>query len=155
MMSADLKTSIIQQEIKGLVAHLTNFIHELYLKSNANSGCICHLILVCILSILILSVKNREGGWFLLNGKNRLSIFVDIQSLSCIVPRPSALLGYIPTRIYRKQKIRNKKYKKVLTFLAFIFRSSFEAIKRNKSLTILPKRQFKCDQLFIIKIKVI
>ena len=102
MMSADLKTSIIQQEIKGLVAHLTNFIHELYLKSNANSGCICHLILVCILSILILSVKNREGGWFLLNGKNRLSIFVDIQSLSCIVPRPSALLGYIPTRIYRK-----------------------------------------------------
>ena len=69
MMSADLKTSIIQQEIKGLVAHLTNFIHELYLKSNANSGCICHLILVCILSILILSVKNRERVGFYLTEK--------------------------------------------------------------------------------------
>ena len=33
-------------------------------------------------------------------------------------------------------KIRNKKYKEVLAFLAFnIFRSSFEAIKRDKSLT--------------------
>ena len=33
------------------------------LKYNVNSGCIFHLILVGILSILILSVENIGGGW--------------------------------------------------------------------------------------------
>ena len=60
-----------------MVAHLSyKFLYNNYLqnlKYNVNSGCIFHLILVAILSILILSVKNRNGvGWFLLNGKNPL-----------------------------------------------------------------------------------
>ena len=67
--------------------------------------------------------------------------------LSHIILRLSTLLGYIPSRIYHKNSIKNEKYKKVLTFLALIFRFSFGAIKRNKSLTIYTsKRQFKCDQ---------
>ena len=49
------------------MAHLANFyIYKNYLqnlKYNVNSGCIFHLILVGILSILILSVKNTGGGW--------------------------------------------------------------------------------------------
>ena len=50
--------------------------------------------------------------------------------------------------------MRNKKYRKVLTFLAFIFRSSFEAIKRNKSLVDLTsKSPFKCDQFVYHKDK--
>ena len=64
-MSADVKTSIKQQEIKDLVAHLTNFyIYKNYLqnlKYNVNSRRIFHLIFIGILSILILSVK--DGGW--------------------------------------------------------------------------------------------
>ena len=49
------------------------------------------------------------------------------------------LEGQIPTKIYCKQKIRIVKYKKVLALLAFMFGSSFEAKKRNKSLNILLK----------------
>ena len=62
--------------------------------------------------------------------------------LSDIVPRPLTLL-------------RNKKYKKVLAFLTLILGSSFEAIKRNKSLTILLKDSLNVISLYIIKIKVI
>ena len=46
-------------------------------------------------------------------------------------------------------------YKKILTFLALIFGSSFEATKRNKNLTTLLKNSFDVISLFIIKIKVI
>ena len=56
-MSADVKAGITQQEIKDLVAHLTNFYYLQNLKYNAKSRC----ILVGILSILILSIKN--SGW--------------------------------------------------------------------------------------------
>ena len=64
MMSPDVKTSTKQQEIKDLVAHLTNFYSykNYLLKYNVNSGCIFHLILVGILCILILSVKKRGSG---------------------------------------------------------------------------------------------
>ena len=50
-----------QQEIKDLMAHLTNLYTKNYLqnlKYNVNSG----YILVGILSILILSVKSIGGG---------------------------------------------------------------------------------------------
>ena len=57
--------------------------------------------------------------------------------------------GYIVNRIY----IRNAKYRKVLALLAFIFGSSFEEIKGNKSLTIPSKRQCKCDQFVYQKDK--
>ena len=67
-MSADVKNSIKQQEIKDLVVHHTNFyIYKNYLqnlKYNVNSGCIFHLILIGILSILTLSVKDEEWGDF-------------------------------------------------------------------------------------------
>ena len=73
MMSADVKNSIKQQEIKDLVVHHTNFyIYKNYLqnlKYNVNSGCIFHLILIGILSILILSVKDRGWGGFCLAEK--------------------------------------------------------------------------------------
>ena len=50
--------------------------------------------------------------------------------------------------------MRNRKYKKVLTFLALIFVYSVEAIKRNKSLAILLN-SLNVIRLFIIKTKVI
>ena len=65
MISADIKSTIKQQEIKDLVMwlHLTNY-YKMYfqnLKYNVQRVCIFHLILVWY-AILILSVKNREGG---------------------------------------------------------------------------------------------
>ena len=73
MMSADVKTSVKQQEIKDLLVHLTNFyIYKNYLqnlKCSINSWCIFHLILIGILSILILSVKDRGWGGFCLAEK--------------------------------------------------------------------------------------
>ena len=58
----DVKTSIQQQEIKYMVAHLSyKFLYKNYLqnlKYNVNS----RYTLVGILSILILSVKNIGGG---------------------------------------------------------------------------------------------
>ena len=44
------------------------------LKSNVKRACIFLLILVDILSILILSVKNREWGEGFLNKQNPLSV---------------------------------------------------------------------------------
>ena len=84
MVSADVKTSIKQQEIKDLVAHLTNFyIYKNYpqnLKYDVNSRCIFHLTFIGILSILILSVKDGGvGGWFLLNRKNLLKSGIHTQ----------------------------------------------------------------------------
>ena len=63
-MSADVKVSIRQQEMKDLVVHLTIF-YKSYLqnlKYNVKSGCIFHLILVGILSISLLPIKNRGRG---------------------------------------------------------------------------------------------
>ena len=57
-MSADVKAGITQQEIKDLVAHLTNFYYLQNLKYNVKS----RRMLVGILSILILSIKNSGGG---------------------------------------------------------------------------------------------
>ena len=53
-----------QQEIKVLVAVSYNFFKKYpqNLKYNVKRGCIFHLILVGIPSILILSVKNRGAG---------------------------------------------------------------------------------------------
>ena len=59
--------------------------------------------------------------------------------------------GYIVNRIY----IRNTKYRKVLALLSFIFGSSFEEIKGNKSLTILLKDSVNVISLYIKKINVI
>ena len=70
-MSADVKAGITQQEIKDLVAHLTNFYYLQNLKYNVKS----RRMLVGILSILILSIKNSGGGGVggggLLNGQIR------------------------------------------------------------------------------------
>ena len=62
MMPADIKDSIKQQEIKGLVAHLTNLCKKYLqsLKYSGKRGRIFHLILVGIPSILILSVKEQN-----------------------------------------------------------------------------------------------
>ena len=63
MMSADVKVSIRQQEIKDLVVHLT-IIYKSYLqnlKYNVKSGCIFHLILVGILSISILYIIRPQS----------------------------------------------------------------------------------------------
>ena len=63
--------------------YLTNF-YKMYvqnLKYNIKGPCMFHLILVGILSILILSVKNRgwgrgggRGGRVFVNGQNLLSV---------------------------------------------------------------------------------
>ena len=62
----DVKTSIKQQEIKDLVAHLTNFYTRITFKTWStmyiNSGFTFHSVLVGILSISILSVKNIGQG---------------------------------------------------------------------------------------------
>ena len=67
MMSADVKVSIRQQEIKGRVIHLT-IIYKSYLqnlKYNVKSGCIFHLILVGFLSISILYIIRPQSiVWF-------------------------------------------------------------------------------------------
>ena len=88
MMSADVKASIKQQEIKDLVAHLTMFYKKYLqnLKYHVKRGCIFHLILLGIPYILILSVKNRGEVGDLLNGQNSLSVTKVIcqQSLNSI-----------------------------------------------------------------------
>ena len=61
-MSADVKVSIRQQEIKDQVVHLTIF-YKSYLqnlKYKVKSGCIFHLILVGILSISVLSIRPQS-----------------------------------------------------------------------------------------------
>ena len=76
MVSADVKANIKQQETKDLVAYLTNF-YKTYLqnlKYNVKRGCIFHLILVGIPSILILPVKDRGVGGGVLNGQNPSSV---------------------------------------------------------------------------------
>ena len=69
--------------------------------------------------------------------------------LGYIVTRPSLLLGQIPNRPDRKQKIRNGVYiyiyKKVLTFLVWYLDLYFRI---KKSPTILGEDKFKCDQLY-------
>ena len=112
MMSADVKNSIKQQEIKDMVAHHTSFyIYKNYLqnlKCNVNSGCIFHLILIGILSILILSVKNEgRGWWFLLNRKNLLRGGIHTQvstlninmTLESETPTPLSLKSSVATNI--------------------------------------------------------
>ena len=81
MISADVKSTIKQQEIKDLVAalHLTNFYkkYSSYLqnfKYNVKKVCIFQLILVGIPSIFISSVKNRGVRGGLLNKQNLLSV---------------------------------------------------------------------------------
>ena len=48
------------------------------MKYNVKKACIFHSILVCILSILILSIKNRGVGGFWVNGQNLLSMAIVI-----------------------------------------------------------------------------
>ena len=58
--------------------YVTSFynMHVQNLKYNIKGACMFHLILVGILSILILSVKNRggRGGSVFVNGQNLLSV---------------------------------------------------------------------------------
>ena len=70
-MSADVKANI-KQQIKDLVAYLTKEYLQ-NLKYNIKRGCIFHWILVGIPFVLILSVNNR-GGFFWLNGQNLLNV---------------------------------------------------------------------------------
>ena len=61
MMSGDVKVNINQQEIKDLVAN----VYKRYLqnlKHNIKRACIFHSILVGMPLILVLSVRNKEGG---------------------------------------------------------------------------------------------
>ena len=62
-MSADVKANIKQQQIKDLVAYLTNVykMYLQYLEYNIKRGYIFHSILVGIPFVLILSVKNSGG----------------------------------------------------------------------------------------------
>ena len=121
-MSADVKTSIKQQEIKDLVAHLTNFyLYKNYLqnlKYNVNSGCIFHLILISILSILILPVKNGGVGYFLLNRKNPLMGGIHTQvamlnvnmTLESETPTPLSLTSSVATNIPSFRRKTKKSY---------------------------------------------
>ena len=70
----NVKSNIKQQEIKDLWQHLINFYKKYLqnLKYNVKRAHILNLILVGIPSILILSVKQEQGG--LLNGQNLLSM---------------------------------------------------------------------------------
>ena len=70
-MSADVKANI-KQQIKDLVACLTKEYLQ-NLKYNIKRGCIFHSILVGTPFVLILSVNNR-GGFFWLNGQNLLNV---------------------------------------------------------------------------------
>ena len=70
-MSADVKANIKQQEIKDLVAYLTKKYLQ-NLKYNIKRGCIFRTILVGIPFLLVLSIKNRGWGFFLLNKQNLL-----------------------------------------------------------------------------------
>ena len=73
MRSGGVKANKKQQEIW---LYLTNMYKKYLqnLKYNVKWTCIFHLILVGILSILILSVKNRVGGRVLLNKQNLFSV---------------------------------------------------------------------------------
>ena len=91
------------------------FIRSTYiqnLKYNVKTVCIFHLILVDILSILLLSVKNRGvvvGGGGLLNGQNPLSVTKVIcrQSLSHALDFGPGLSrnGFECSESIRKRKI--------------------------------------------------
>ena len=67
MMPPDVKAKIKRHEIKYWVAYPTNFYKKYLqnLKCSIKRGCI-HLIVVGIPIILILSIKNSEGGFFCL-----------------------------------------------------------------------------------------
>ena len=62
-MSADVKATIKQQEIKDLVADPTKKYLQ-NLKYNIKRECIFHSILVDISFVLILSIKNKGVGGF-------------------------------------------------------------------------------------------
>ena len=66
MISANIKSNKKQQEIKDLVAASYKLLEEMTFKTSntIKKLCIFHLILAGIPSILILSVKNRAGGFF-------------------------------------------------------------------------------------------
>ena len=74
--------------------YLTNFYKKYLqnLKYSVKRECIFHLILVGILSILILSVKNRDGGGLLI-GQNLLSMMKVIfqQSLNALLLNEASL----------------------------------------------------------------
>ena len=66
MIPADVKANKNKKKYKiWWLLYLTNF-HKKYLqnlKYNVEKAFIFHLILVGVLSILILSIKNRGHGW--------------------------------------------------------------------------------------------
>ena len=72
----DVKANKKQQEIKIWWLYCTNFYKKYLenLKHNVKRVCIFHLILVGILSILILSVKNKGVGEGVLYEQNPLSV---------------------------------------------------------------------------------
>ena len=84
-----LKKKICKKLIKATTNKGSNF-YKMYvqnLKYNIKGACIFHLILVGILSILILSIKNRRlGKRCLLNGQNPFSMTKVICRQSLITP---------------------------------------------------------------------
>ena len=64
MIPADVKANKNKMNFYIWWLHLTNFYKKYLenLKYNVKKVCSLHLIFVGILSILILSVKNRDGG---------------------------------------------------------------------------------------------
>ena len=73
--------------------------HVLNLKYNIKGICTFHLILVSILSILILSVKNKRVGEYLLNVKILLSVtkVISWQSLSLIATNYPYKIAHVKT----------------------------------------------------------
>ena len=68
--------------------------------------------------------------------------------LGYIVTRPSLLLGQIPNRPDRKQKIRNGVYIYTIKFSLFWLWYLDLYFRIKKSPTILGEDKFKCDQLY-------
>ena len=71
MTPPDVKANKNNKKWNILWLYLTNFYKKYLqnLKYNAKKACIFHLILVCVLSILILSIKNRGLEGFGLTDK--------------------------------------------------------------------------------------
>ena len=69
------------------------------------------------------------------------------------LPRPHYFIKTYRTHAYIVNRKLGTKYKKVLAFLAFLFRFTLRP-SGNKSLTILIKDSLNVTSLYIIKIKV-
>ena len=98
------------------------------MKYNIKRGCIFHLILVCIPSILILSVKDRGWGGVLLNRQNLLNkiphitlkrLFLCNHNIKMIQEKKVKLKIYVKHYYKRKPPIF------ILLLILFIIKKSF------------------------------